>query len=400
MENLTEREAQFLAAVKTELANEVKALESKGLTAEKIVEIIDQRHLEMSKELATAESLKALEELIIQTNLDIKALKETPAKTNAVKSWAEQAKEQGITQERVKKAAAAKENLTFEIERLDRKQVGTVAYPSNAYVPFPYMESGWGEAPITKPVMKPICDTRTSPTARATWVERGAREGTVGVTTPGEAKDQLDFTPIVATATASKYAGYITAPDELLDDIDNFLAETQNDLINTVLKAEDDAIITYMISKASAFDLTGLTKSGPTKYEAILAMVAQIRTNNFEPNAILLNPQDFCAIEFDAFDNGYAVVGWINGGGPTIGGVPVYQTNQIAKGYAAVGDFKKLHIREYKGLTVKLGLNGTDFVNNCFTMVGETRTIMFVKAGEEDALCYDAISDVVTAVTS
>lgn len=400
MENLTEREAQFLAAVKTELANEVKSLKESGITAEKMAEAIDARHQELTKELATAEALKGLEDLIVAANLELKALKEKAPETNRVKSWAEQAKAQGITTERVQKAYAAHENLTFEIERLERKQVGTIAYPSNAYVPFPYMEQGWGEAPINKPVMKPICDTRSSPTARATWVERGAREGAIDSTAAGAAKDQIDFTPIVATATATKYAGYITFPDELLDDIDNFLAETQNDLVNSVLKAEDDALITYAISKAKAYDLTDIKTTSPTKYESIMAMVTQVRSHNFEPTAIILNPIDFCMIEFDAFNNGYAVVGWINGGGPTIGGVPVYQSNQIESAHAMVGDMKKVHIRDFKGLTVKLGLNGTDFTTNCATMVGEVRTIAFVKAGEEYAVCYDEIADVVTAITT
>jgi HK97 family phage major capsid protein len=401
MENPTPEETKMLDAVKTVIAAEVKSLKESSLTKEQMEEAINLKHQELAKTVATPEALKALEDLVIAANLEIKALKESAPKGKAaIKSWTEQATEQGITNEKLQNAVKAKQNLTFDIARLEKKTVGDVAYPTNDYIPFPYMESGWGEAPITKPVMKPICDTRTSPTARATWVERGAREGTVGVTSPGTAKDQLDFTPTVATATASKYAAYIKAPDELLTDVDMFLQETQNDLVNTVLKAEDAAIITYAISKASAFDLTTLKTTTPTKYESIMAMATQVRTNNFEPTAIILNPIDFCTIEFDAFNNGYAVVGWINGGGPTIGGVPVYQSNQITAGYAMVGDMKKVHIREFGGLSVQLGLSGDDFINNIFTLRGETRTIVFVKGGEEDALCYDAISDVVTAITT
>ena len=113
------------------------------------------------------------------------------------------------------------------------------------------------------------------------------------------------------------------------------------------------------------------------------------------PNVAFVNPLDYYELMHtkDANDN-YLYL--------QIAGLPtdvaIIPKTDIAAGYVLVGDFTKLNIKNYIDYNVQLGWINAQFIENEFTMVGETRYFNFVKSLDQKAFIYDTIENIVTDI--
>ena len=81
-----------------------------------------------------------------------------------------------------------------------------------------------------------------------------------------------------------------------------------------------------------------------------------------------------------------------------LAGVKIIPNPDITAGQILVGDFTKLNIKNYIDYSVRLGWTGTQFIENEFTMVGETRYFAYIKTLDLKAFVYDAIADIISDI--
>lgn len=366
------------------------------VSQEKLDEAIKAATANLPSDL-TPDRFKELTEAIEKQGLTLKALQEQGHKEEPQTIFKQMCDQlMGKTKAELKRGI----NLTLDLS-LAFKQVGTVVVGSQYYLPFPTLDtSGWGIAPVNPPIIRTAgADAMTIATATAVYVDMGAREGTAGSSNENAVKNQIDFTPAATAVDATKFTAFIKFSDEAMDDIPGFLLETEKEIVAQLYKAEDSAFITYIASTASAYDETTILTSTPNTYDAIVAAIAQVQKNNFVPNAVILNNIDFANMML-AKDGDKAYMVIPQTGDFKIGNVPVYVSPQITAGYVLVGDMSKFHIRDFKGLQVAIGYDGNDFTYNLTTIRAEKRSAFYIKPSEVHAFVYDAISDIVTAVTS
>lgn len=382
--------------------NDLQALIEKGLAGTVRQDVLEAKLKELEGKLPTdklADILVAVE----RQGTELAALKERG--TTQYKTMQQQLAEQmhGKTKSDLRGGI----DLTIDLNLIPSyKQVDTIAVGSQNYLPFPTFDPGWSSSPLNQPILRQISDVGTTPTGRVVYVRLGAREGTVNGTSEGAVKDQIDFTPTAVGVTAAKMAAFIKFTEEAMDDIPSFMAELEKEIMAQINTVEDSTMLTYLTGTvANAFTLSTLTTLNPTNYDAILAAATQVRGYNFNANAALLNPVDYAAMLMSKADSGgsYMLPPFASQNLLTIGGVTLYPSNQITVGNVLVGDFSKFHIRDYKGLTLRLGYDGNDFTYNLMTAVAERRTAYYVKGAttveEWNAFVYDKLSDIITAIT-
>jgi hypothetical protein len=116
-----------------------------------------------------------------------------------------------------------------------------------------------------------------------------------------------------------------------------------------------------------------------------------------------MNPYDVLKLRTTKVDNDsrndYAYrAGLIVENGTTfIAGLPVIETFLVEAGEFVVGDFTKFNIAQKKGLTIEVGYNGDDFVENFKTIRCEWRGVVYVKHNDRTAF---VTGDFATAITA
>ena len=142
-----------------------------------------------------------------------------------------------------------------------------------------------------------------------------------------------------------------------------------------------------------------LTNPG-TLWPALLIGVAQVRSKNFEPNAILINPADYVGLQLDIITKQINLPeALVTGGTMYVSGVPVYPTNHITSDKFQIGDFKysniaiqqpfELFVDPYSGLKT-----------NYVTILGEMTGCHYIQASDHEAFVLGDISTCATALGS
>ena len=66
-------------------------------------------------------------------------------------------------------------------------------------------------------------------------------------------------------------------------------------------------------------------------------------------------------------------------------GTPILENNDITIGSYLIGDFSKATIVQKSGITVEVGLDGSDFTKNMRTILAEWRGQLFVQNNDTTA---------------
>ena len=132
------------------------------------------------------------------------------------------------------------------------------------------------------------------------------------------------------------------------------------------------------------------TASGTSLLEAIRNAIGDVQAEGYEPNAVLLNPADWAAMDIEVYTD------TLNG--PMIGQrfwglTPIPHIAQTA-GTATVGDFSN-GVERYTRTGVNLYItdsHASTFIANVFTLLAESRELTVVT--RPAALCEASISGV------
>ncbi|MCK5017839.1 MAG: phage major capsid protein [Candidatus Peribacteraceae bacterium] len=267
---------------------------------------------------------------------------------------------------------------------------------------------------LNSPFIEDFATTGKTSKPVYTYVDYLPGEGDINFIAEGGEKPQLDLDITVKTEAPVKAAGYEVLTEESIDDIPRMESNARSLLFKKYLLKRQNGILfgdgaganpTGVTIIASAFNpLTWVGDKilAPNLHDCVIAAANQIYTTTsytddveFYPNVMFVNPADFAALRVTKDkNNNYIFPSFSLFNDKTIDGIKIVSKNKIPAGYMLIGDFTKLNIIDYIAYSVRIGWINDQFIKNLFTMLGEGRFYVFVRALEQRGFIYDTIANV------
>ena len=237
------------------------------------------------------------------------------------------------------------------------------------------------------------------------WVYETGQDGTIDGTGEGLAKDQIDNDFVVTSVALVKRAAYFKVSTEMLDDATFMSGWLRNKLIVRLLLDVDSQCLNGngtapnlkgIVSYATAFSPGSFATGGANAVDSannadvLVVAMNQIKLANQGTQAltIQMNPTDAAAlktIKLTATDKRYVDRLLQVGSTLMLDGTPILENNDITIGSYLIGDFSKATIVQKSGITVEVGLDGSDFTKNMRTILAEWRGQLFVQNNDTTA---------------
>lgn len=240
-------------------------------------------------------------------------------------------------------------------------------------------------------------DLGTSDKATIVYVDEVAGEGTVGTTSEGSAKNQVDVDYKEVTVNAVKYTGLVKVTEEALDDISYMAGEIRRVLNEKLLVAKSSAVLTSILSAATTFSLTDFDDkvNDADNVDVIIAAKAQSVLSGFMPQHIVMHPVDIAMLQLAKSTNIPRIS--TQAGTMMVDGLTIIPSTQITKDNFVLGDFSKYRVRIYKDKLV-MGWDADDFSKNKRTIIAETRMLSYVSTNEKTSFIKGVFSTIKTAL--
>ena len=233
------------------------------------------------------------------------------------------------------------------------------------------------------------------------WVYQANKDGTAGATAEGATKNKIDFDMLVASQRVEKYTDYIRVTDEMLDDISWIEREIRNELIVQLFQSvEQDVysgsgvspILSGITTVASAFAAGTFAASvdNANFVDVLTVAINQIALAEHRTgaSAILMHPSDVTflkMVKVSSTDRRYVERLAMVAGSLSLDGVPIIPTTLVPVGTYTVGYFPYSNLLTRMGVTVQIGYNGNDFIENFQTIRAEWRGVHFIKNNKRTA---------------
>lgn len=378
------------------------------ITAEEAAQKIADKIAEKGFKLEDNEEFKTYAAAVIAQGIAIKALQEKGAKTG--QTIGEQIKEQIEKNKSGWEDFLNKKSQKFEFQ-LNTKTVGTMTPSVSATggaIPYQFIP---GITPIAdiQPFLVDLIGIKPTTSPTIYWSNKTNREGTTAFVADTGTLAQIDFVVTAEASTAKNVGAFIKIHENMMNDIPYITSEIQSELLFQVNHLCDSEVLSgtgltvhlkgITVYAATGFSLTTLKIKSPNTYDAILAAATQIKTLNFMPNIVLLNPIDYANM-VGAKDNqaGYVLPPFATAAGQVVG-LTVYQSNLITAGDVIVMDSTKCNIYELGNMVVEAGFEGSDFKDMTRTFRAYRRLHHFISDNNTGAFVYDTIDDIKAAIT-
>lgn len=248
-------------------------------------------------------------------------------------------------------------------------------------------------------------------------VDKVATEGTMEITAEGALKPLLSFSFVTKYSTAKKIAGRIKISEEALDDLPWLMSMIRSELMyqhSIALQANVLAAVNTIAPSFVAGSLAGTTVS-PSNWDAVRAAIFAVKIaskGRFIPNGVLMASADIYEMGAtkDKNDN-YVIPPFVLPDGSRIEGVRIIEVSDgtsLTTGNIIVGDWRKLHLDNYKGFTVRIGQGiigsataaniVSDFEANMYTVIGESRFHIWNFTNEVSAFLKGSLASIKTAI--
>ena len=294
-----------------------------------------------------------------------------------------------------------KHEFSFEIKAGDM----TSANISGGVVPQAQRLEGINDVAERMTITYPLIPKLNTAANTIEWVYETGQDGTIDGTVEGLAKDQIDNDFVVTSVALVKRAAYFKVSTEMLDDATFMSGWLRNKLIVRLLLDVDSqclngngtapnlkGIVSYATAFAPGTFATGSANAVDSANNADVLVVAmnQIKLANQGTQAltIQMNPTDAAAlktIKLTATDKRYVDRLLQVGSTLMLDGTPILENNDITVGSYLIGDFSKATIVQKSGITVEVGLDGSDFTKNLRTILAEWRGQLFVQNNDTTA---------------
>jgi HK97 family phage major capsid protein len=287
----------------------------------------------------------------------------------------------------------------------------------SAAVVSPYFEPGVVKAPDRMVRLLDVIQRGNINSNRIAWVERTARTlvetNAVNAVSEGGAFIQADFTWATKFLPVEKIGKYVKCTSETLEDWDQLLSQIQGELVPALERGLENEVysgtgtspqmkgITTVCAAYTATAISGIVS--PNLVDAIRAAVAQIRAANFDGQlTAMINPYDAAMMDMPKNSEGiYLMPPMLDSGRRTVGGCRVIESNLVTAGYMLVGDFSRNALFTKRGIEIKIwDQEASDAIYDLKTITASVRAVNRIALPDYDAFVYDAIGDIVTAISA
>jgi HK97 family phage major capsid protein len=363
---------------------------------------------QMKEDIATAKELSAkstdfddseIKATIAKLEGKIEGLKEIPKEENKSKSLGE------AIFNAFKGAQDAIKSMVEKggILKLDVKAAGTMTITGNysgGTVGLSEMEAGLTRVQRRRPFMRQLVNSRGTTSKYVVYTEqKNPDPGVAGMTAEGALKTQTDFDIVEKNCEVKKVTAFIKVSKEMIQDIPFMQGEINGELMEIVELKLDEQILSGdglgdnlegVLANALPFTpgvtFTGLVPSA-NQADVLRVAIAQIQSQLFDANYIILHPMDAAAMDLTKDSTGNYTYGMtITIDGVTrIKAVPVIVNTGVTQGDYLVGDFTKSNLRIREELNIQVGYVNDDFTKNLITVLAEMRACQYVKSNHYGA---------------
>jgi HK97 family phage major capsid protein len=224
------------------------------------------------------------------------------------------------------------------------------------------------------------------------WAEQAnPDDGLAAMTGEGQGKHQTDFDIVEKSAEVKKISAYIKVSTEMLDDVDFMKSEINSELIELLRLKLDEQVLkgtgvgvnmSGILTTAQNFNTVPWQDSifDANRYDVLRLAITQVQTNFFQPNYVVLHPNDLAKMELEKNSTGeYVIYPFSDRVGGIIKGVPIITNTGMTEGDYLVGDFTKARVLMRKDVAISVGWENDDFTKNLVTILGEIRAVSYVK---------------------
>lgn len=222
------------------------------------------------------------------------------------------------------------------------------------------------------------------------WWDEQAKQGDFAVTAEGVLKPMVQYEFERKSADYKKVAGYSVLTDEFMNDLPQLVTQIKRlsniDLFNDI----NANILSDMIAALPGFTFTGLNSEiyHADDYAAIGAAICQIQSLFFKPNVLVLNPADSWRMTLTKDDVGRYQMPPFSFNGETFEFGKVITDPRVPIGHFLVGDGQTWNVDFKGGVIIRIGYNGTDFVQNQQTVVVEQYYFDYISTNRLGAWVY------------
>ena len=238
------------------------------------------------------------------------------------------------------------------------------------------------------------------------WVNRVDGEGGAAFITEGSLKPLKDWEYETETSTAKKVAVSAKVSTEMLTDAPFMRGEIDRLLRQDLMSVVNEKVLTGTGSGAEIKGVTvgaaGYTISDlngkvemPNYADAIRAAVLQLRTLNFRPDTLFINPIDNAMIDLTKDTSGHYLTAEMKS---LISGITIVETANITKGKFLLMDTSRWMLRPYENLRLEYGLENDDFRKNLVTVIAEMRLHSYQNSVDAGSLVYADFATVLAAI--
>jgi Phage capsid family len=390
-----------------------KSVEAKGKEIEKtakdeialVAKSIDDK---VAKAVADAtkevdDKIKAVSEQADKTELKVKGFKATetaPENITFAKALKDAVKEQAEEIERIAKGGKQTETIVLQVQKaaVDLTTANTIGAGSTQVT---ITQNTGIVSTIRQRTERYISNVSTGSIAtnRALWVEETDQQGTPIFIAEGDTKTQLSVKYVEKTQEVQKVAVYGKVTTEMMSDTPQLIAYIQNNLLKRVAIATENQLLVGdgtgenlkgLKTFATAFSAGSLADAIATanEWDVLEAIALQVELAYGTPTAVFVHPSTISRMKLVKDTTGLPV--WKsyadNLGNITYAGMRLIGTTAVTAGEFIGGDTTVANVLFREGLTVQIGLDGSDFINNKKTILVEQRLVQFVSANDTPVL--------------
>lgn len=354
-------------------------------------------------------TIKELKENITGLSAVVKAIQEhakAPEATENIKDqitkWVEANKDDIAL---LRKGQKPTKGMSEMVIKLNSPMTPSNTYNGSAYLPQPEFEAGATEIVRVQPTFWDYIRKGRTSSAAYVWVNKKNPEGAAGFIGPGVAKPGISFEIGTEISVAKKIAASEKCATELLEDIEGMQSWIEMELMYQLRQKTNTTLMTGVTSAtvpagiqtlSTTYTLTGVETTNANNYDAIIALVAQLRSGSLMgPVTVFLNPVDIANMKIaKAVSQGQ----YLNSL-PDLG-VTIVEDNNIPVGYvqAALLDYYRILI--YKDITIFFGTEMDDLTKNLVTGICEMRLHQFFSENHTGSFIYDTLENIKTAITA
>lgn len=238
------------------------------------------------------------------------------------------------------------------------------------------------------------------------WVNRVNKEGGSAFIAEGTLKPLMDWEYKQETANPKKIAVRTKVSTEMLEDFDFILSEIRRMMTLDLREVIDEKLLTGAGNADEPKGITtaagGYTSSAlddsvvmPNEADAIRAAMLQMRTLNFYPDVVFLNPAQKAMMDLTKTSQGNYIKVELDS---VLASLQIIETTRIEEGHFLLIDSSKWQVRPYNTITFRTGWENDDFSKNLVTFICEQRLFDYWNSIDLGAFIYEDFDTVKAAI--